>query len=244
MALLDLKKQDESTSLTALWRIGLGRITATTLLKIGPPQRKTYGSLMGYVLLANTPQIIFSGLYLIYNSLYTSMLMEQEWQAFAHRRKPLRVSKPIEGQRSTYFLELPYKYSVPLMATCGLMHWLISQAIFLAHVVSYGVDGSRNPDDDILTCGYSPIGIIFSIVAGKTMVALLGLMSMRRYIPGLPLAKSRSSVISTVCKRLPADTSASSSRIKWGLAGTKDGVNQHVFSSYGVVPPIVDRGKP
>ena len=171
----------------------------------------------------------------MYNGLYTSMLMEQEWQSFAHRRKQLRVSLPVEGQRATYFLTLPYRYSVPLMVVCGLMHWLISQSIFLAHVLVYDTNGERLPRKDVLTCGYSPIGIIFSIVGGGIMLVALVANGLRRFKPGLPMAKSRSEVVAESCKRLPWDTRASTSWIQWGALGGQDGVNRYVFTSYGVV---------
>ena len=192
---------------------------------------------MQYVLFANTPQALLSGLYLMYNGMFTTMLMEKEWQAFAYRRRPLRVSKPVKGQRSTYYLQLPYKYAFPLLFCSGLMHWLVSQSIFLTHVLSYLDEGVRVPENDVLTCGYSPIAIIFSIGVGGSMVIAFLLVSMQRYKPGLPLARNRSSNISAMCRRLPEDTKAATSSIMWGIASDKEGVSHYVFSSFDVIQP-------
>lgn len=49
-------------------------------------------------------------------SKFTSMLTAAEWAQFAVTRKALRVSRPRRGQRSTYWLQLPWKYSLPLLA--------------------------------------------------------------------------------------------------------------------------------
>ena len=160
------------------------------------------------VFLANFPQGLLSILYLTYNGLFTCMLMEQEWQDFAHRRKHLRVSSPRAGQRSTYYLQLPYHYAIPLIFSSGLMHWLISQSIFLAHVIAYTVDGVRDPEHDVITCGYSPIAIIFAIVMGGLMIIAVIGTALRRYESLMPLAGKCSAVISAACHRLLEDFNA------------------------------------
>src|SRR5688572_23923235 len=66
------------------------------------------------VLIANAPQLFISFIYVIYNSIYTCMLLAQEWSTYAYTRKPLRVSYPSGEQKSTYFLQLPYRYAIPL----------------------------------------------------------------------------------------------------------------------------------
>src|SRR3954447_13322803 len=46
------------------------------------------------VVIINTPQLLLSVLYFIYNSIFTSMLSGHEWNRFATRRKALRVIRP------------------------------------------------------------------------------------------------------------------------------------------------------
>jgi len=82
--------------------------------------------------MANTPQLILSLCYLVYNGLYTRMIAEFEWASFSTQYKSLRVSIPRGGrQRSTYRLQLPYRYSVPLIIISVLLHWLYSNCIYL-----------------------------------------------------------------------------------------------------------------
>lgn len=240
VGLQSLQYRDLSTSLVSLWNLGLGQIGASTLITSGLGVSSTNSvsvesasKLMGSVLLANTPQGFFSVLYLMYNGLFTCMLTEKEWQTFAHTRMPLRVSAPQPGQRSTYYLQLPYLYSIPLLFFSGLMHWLISQSIFLAYVQSYDNNGVRNPGYDIVTCGYSPIAIILSIFIGCQMVLAFLLLGLQRYPAGLPLARNRSDYIKAACVRPPQDSGAATSSVMWGLR-EKDGESRYVFSSYEV----------
>jgi len=106
------------------------------------------GGLIIPIFLANSPQVVLSFLYLTYvsrepprthrlisisyNGIFTSMFMAKEWMEFAIRRKPLRVSQPTGQQRSSYWLQLPYRYSLPLMALKSITHLCASQGIFLA----------------------------------------------------------------------------------------------------------------
>ena len=239
IGLISLQYRDMSTSLVSLWNLGLGQIGATTLITSGlgvstnSASIESTSKLMGSVLLANTPQGFFSVLYLMYNGLFTCMLTEKEWQAFAHTRMPLRVSASQPGQRSTYYLQLPYLYSIPLIFFSGLMHWLISQSIFLAYVQSYDNNGVRDPDYDIVTCGYSPIAIVLSLFIGCQMVLAFLLLGLQQYPAGLPLARNRSDFIKAACVRPPQDSGAATSSVMWGLR-ERDGESRYVFSSYEV----------
>lgn len=88
-------------------------------------------SYLGNLLFVNTPQVILSVLYLTINALYTQLQVEQEWNSFSRQSRPLRVSYPTGKQVSTYRLQLPYKYSIPLIAMSILLHWLMANALFL-----------------------------------------------------------------------------------------------------------------
>lgn len=240
VGLYSLQDSGISTSLVSLWNLGFGQIGASALITDGlgvsstnSASLESVSKLMGSVFLANTPQGLFSILYLMYNGLFTCMLTEKEWQTFAHTRMPLRVSAPKPGQRSTYYLQLPYLYSGPLLFFSGLMHWLISQSIFLAYVQSYDRNGVRRPEYDIVTCGYSPIAIILSLLIGCLMVLALLLVGLQRYPAGLPLARNRSNLIKAACVRPPRDSGAATSSIMWGLR-ENDGESRYVFSSYEV----------
>jgi hypothetical protein len=84
------------------------------------------------MLLANTPQLVLSMCYMVYNGLFTRMLAEFEWASFSVRAKPLRTSSGRGQQRSSYRLQLPYRFSIPLIVVSWLLHWLYSNAIYVS----------------------------------------------------------------------------------------------------------------
>ncbi|KKY24594.1 hypothetical protein UCDDS831_g02388 [Diplodia seriata] len=172
------------TEIGALWRTGFGDLLGNNLIS-----GSVGNSVLGSVLLANLPQALLSYLYLLFNALYTCMLLTREYTQYLHHRKPLRVTSPTGRQRSTYWLHLPYRYSIPLLVASGLLHWLASQSLFLVQVTVLA-EGDRDPSAarQISTCGYSPVAIIMTVVVGSVIV-LGGLgLALRRYPAGMPLA--------------------------------------------------------
>ncbi|KAF2175728.1 hypothetical protein K469DRAFT_743214 [Zopfia rhizophila CBS 207.26] len=134
---LGLHALPDGKSLPALARLGYGAVDPRAI--IDWPIRDTVSN----VLLANLAQPILSFLYFSYNGLFTCMLLGYEWSQYAHRRKGLRVSRAPSGeQRSTYFLQLPYRFALPLMVLSGVLHWLVSQSIFLVSIDLYDFQGS------------------------------------------------------------------------------------------------------
>ncbi|KAK4447827.1 hypothetical protein QBC34DRAFT_124747 [Podospora aff. communis PSN243] len=89
-------------------------------------------TLIPAMLLANTPQLVLSMCYMVYNGLFTRMLAEFEWASFSVRAKPLRTSNGRGQQRSSYRLQLPYRFSIPLIVVSWLLHWLYSNAIYVS----------------------------------------------------------------------------------------------------------------
>jgi hypothetical protein len=113
---------------TKLWKMGFGTINGNNLLKIRT-------SVIGGVLLANLPQAALSYLYLAFNALYTNMLVAQEWSRYKTERKPLLVTSPVDQQRDTYWLNVPFRYGVPIMVVSGSFYWLTSQSIFWSRIL-------------------------------------------------------------------------------------------------------------
>ena len=67
-------------------------------------------------LIANFPQVLLSFIYFAYNGLFTAMLMGYEWTSYAYKKKGLRISRrPYGSQKSTYFLQLPYRFGIPMV---------------------------------------------------------------------------------------------------------------------------------
>ena len=217
--------------LKSLWEIGLGAINSRTIIRSYLPSTGSK-ALVANVLLANFPQLAFSLIYFTYNSLFTYMLLAHEWSTYAIKRKGLRVSSAPKGQqRSTYFLQLPYAYSIPLLILSFLMHWLCSQSLFVVNVQMldpYGAkmaaqtfenSGGDRSVNHLLTCGFSPMAIIFGIIVGALMVGFVLVTSLRRLASGMPVASSCSAAISAACHAIrdDSDKNIELRKLKWGL---------------------------
>lgn len=138
------------------------------------------------------------------------MLVAKEWNQFAHKRKTLRVAYPVEKQRSTYWLQLPYTYSIPLLIMSSLLHWLVSQTLFFVQIEE--VESKRV----ITSCGYSPIAIITVIPIGVILFLVVVLTGFRRYEKGIPLAGSSSAALSVACHPPEEDVDARLLPVMWG----------------------------
>jgi hypothetical protein len=163
-AFISLRHRNIDTSIFALWDLGFGGLTPYTYIVLGLPRTDPAG-LIANVLIANLPQFILSILSILYiphNSMLSCFLVQREFSRLYNIRNPLRVSEPEDIQRSSYFISLQLRYGIPLYLTSGIIHWLISQSLFLARITAYLPDGTVNQNSTFSTCGYSPIGIIIS----------------------------------------------------------------------------------
>ncbi|PGG95341.1 hypothetical protein AJ79_10112 [Helicocarpus griseus UAMH5409] len=125
MGIRTLQVYSKPSDLAALWNLGFGNPTATA--KIYLP----YGTTIRALLLANTPQLVMSVVYLFYNNVLTSILLSAEYEGYARSRKHLRVSWPW-GDQSIFYTEVrPYDNNI---------------------------DGRPSFDPyPIIPCGYSPL---------------------------------------------------------------------------------------
>ena len=234
-------------SISALWSLGFGSVNEQTLLHLSSVDFSNLVSsstLLPTILIANLPQLILTFLYFTYNALFTCMLMAHEWNGYAYERKALRVTSVQGQQRSTYWLQLPYRYSLPLMIMSGLLHWLTSQSLFLARITLFDEHGNPSDEYSVSTCGYSPIAIVLLLVPGGCVFLPLGIISFRRYRPGIPLVRSCSAAISAACHRPDADEQASLRPVMWGVVGYEFNedllmpIGRCSFTSYDIEAPI------
>ena len=198
------------------------------------------GSLL-LALIANAPQLLLSLLFLAYNSLYTCMLLADEWSGYSKDRKTLRVTQPHGAQRSTYFLQLPYRYSIVLLITSTLLHWFVSQSLFLARVNVFYASGELDSSASIATIGYSVVPLLVVLILGSVTVAMGLLNGCRRYRPGIPLAGSCSAAISAACHAPDEDVDAVEKPLLWGagFGKEKDGAVGHCsFTSLEAEMPV------
>jgi hypothetical protein len=219
-----------------LMNLGFAAIDPRSFIYGVTPAAGTAGLILN-VFLANLPQVILSTIYYVYNGIFTCFMLGTEWNSYMSKRKGLRVSGPPRGaQRSTYFLQLPYRWALPLMVLSGTLHWLCSQSIFLVTIqfdrralngtVTSGPIGSNDSEqgtNEYFTCGYSPPAILAVIIIGIFMVSALILMGKRKFKnAGIPVAGSCSASISACC-HAPEDGDAQIAenmaymRVQWGV---------------------------
>ena len=165
-------------SFSHLWKTGYGTVTSESIINWN---LRGSGGLVSNVIIVNLPQAILSLLFLAYNGIFTCMLLADEWNDYAHKRKPLRVTSPLDAQRSTYRLQLPHKYGIPLLTLSAILHWFVSQSLFLANIGYYDTKGLEDIDSSLSTVGYSCISIITVIILGAVSTLIEILFRFRRY---------------------------------------------------------------
>ncbi|BCS30580.1 uncharacterized protein APUU_80883S [Aspergillus puulaauensis] len=179
-----------------IWSSGLGAIQSNTMVTNNTWPEE----LIPNVLLANIPQLIYSFLYVLCNGILTSITLADEWNSFSLRSQGLRVSASPGGhQRTSRFLSLPYCYGIPFITFSALLHWLISQSIFLVRANVYDGENKRAFDHDVMALGYSPLAIVITVCVAVLLPAALYFMGSRRFKSGMPVAGSCSLAISAAC---------------------------------------------
>jgi hypothetical protein len=210
--------------------------------------------ILANVLLANSPQVILSLIYFSYNATFTSMLLAHEWSGHFEKRKGLRVSaKPVGEQRSTYFLQLPFRYAIPLMVFSTLLHWLASQSIFVISVEIYNMFGQHNPhgfcnhfDDrhegytpscgtDFITCAYSPLAVFLALITACVLAITIIILG-RRILNPMPIVGSCSVAIAASCHPRAGEGATWEKKLQWGIIeepdqAAQDGVGHCGLSS-------------
>jgi hypothetical protein len=192
--------------------------------------------------LANMPQVLLSFCYLNLNTLCTAMAGEEEWNGLTER-KGLRVTEPYGEQRSTYFLQLPYKWAIPLIVVSTTLHWVLSQTFFLIRVDYFPVD-SKEADSGR---SESACGISFASLAAfcgicALLCGLIAYLSRPSLIPGLPQVENCSLMISAACHPAPDEIEPHLRRVQWGVISrrTTDG---HLLCSLSSKPVRMPRAK-
>ena len=175
------------------------------------------GTIFVAIVIANAPQLLFSFSYFLYNGILTSMMASYEWTNFAAHRKALRVSEPERGQRSTYWLQLPWSYSLPLLAVSTIMYILVSRSIFFVKIDVWSFDRTLDPNRTISACGYSPLAILLVMILLVLMLFTLIALGLRRLPPGIPDAGTCSAAISAACHQGSDDPDAVYKPLKWGV---------------------------
>ncbi|KAI0180072.1 hypothetical protein GGR52DRAFT_578517 [Hypoxylon sp. FL1284] len=160
------------------------------------------------IVTANSPQLLLSACYLAYNNLFTHLQMGREWELFSEQLRPLRVTDPQGDQIATYRLQLPYKYSVPLIAVSIFLHWLLSNVIYV--FVSTGgtyygpgfIEGQRDstlPLGAMVAASFSTYALLTMLIVSCVLITIPILLSLKRLSPNTINIGSNSFALSAAC---------------------------------------------
>jgi len=236
--------------------IGMGKVSTWAML--AAPKTGVNGLVFNSCI-ANFGQLVISLAYVPYNRMFTIFSGAWEWESYAKNRKALRVTaKPRGEQRSTYFLSLPYRIAVPLLISSGVLHWLVSQAIFLV-VLDYRAYDPRSQswttvysesvksnteigikNGTFFRCGFSPLATIILLAAVFLMFIGLFFRGWWQLNMTMPVAGNCSAAIAAACHLPPGENGqeTSISKVQWGATGYSDGGMGHcAFSMFEVVAP-------
>ncbi|KAJ2996647.1 hypothetical protein NUW58_g906 [Xylaria curta] len=195
-------------------------------------------TLLTGILIANSPQLLLSASYMAYNNLFTRLQMAQEWAMYGTGYSPLRVTVPQGMQKSTYRLQLPYKYRIPLIALSAFLHFLVSNTIYV--VVSFGGYESHGnqhygagpglPEDAAVLVGYSPKSLVAVPIVAAIVITIPILLSLKKFPPNVVIVGSNSLAIAAACH-------ASSISQATGILDTQ---TQSEHSDGGKISRVVD----
>ncbi|KAF2675503.1 hypothetical protein BT63DRAFT_475106 [Microthyrium microscopicum] len=187
-------------------------------------------ALYAIIFFANVWQLILSGVYILLNSLLSYIFVEAEWQSYATKKKPLRVSFPTGKQRSTYFLAIPYRYGVPIQILFFACHWMLSQGLSLEVIETYRLNSFEDGDPFLQTSG---IALILTVVLSFITVGTVFLIGFKKHPGYMPLGATCSAVISAACHRPADDTGAAYQPVQWGVIDVHEHDNQAQSQSSG-----------
>ena len=198
------------------WEVGLTSPDLNALFTGGVMDNNSNNILLNAIII-NLPQLLFSMLYFLYNGIITMMHTSHEWATFTTKRKVLRVSKPRGEQRSTYWLQLPLTYSIPLIVTSGSLHWLLGRSIYLVKLDVYGYSGDLEADKDVSASGYCPLTILILIIILGLMALALAVLAMRRLESGSTFVALNSLAIAAACHPDPSEVDIATKPLMWGV---------------------------
>ncbi|KAL4875009.1 hypothetical protein BJY04DRAFT_211628 [Aspergillus karnatakaensis] len=173
--------------------IGIGVPTSQTLILEGK-------AVTAVSLIVISPQLVLSVLYYFCNGILS----------------PLRVSSPRGAQRPTYYLSIPWRYSIPLLATSATLHWLLSQSLFLVIVYMEWREGHETNIIRGEGGSFSLFAIFLTLVIDTAAMLTLIALAMRPLRSHMPMAASCSAPIAAACHPPEDDTETSLKPVMWG----------------------------
>jgi hypothetical protein len=191
--------------------------------------------------LANSFQVLLSMSYFVVNRLCTSVCFAEEWNSYALTRKGLRTTNPIGAQRGTHFLQLPYRWAIPLTTMSGVLHWLLSQSFFTVYSEYTNDDGTIDIPHSSSYCGFSSFSLLVFGICYILMLVVVYIEHLTKFNPSIPIAEHCSLVISAACHPPSSDIDPHLKPVKWGVVqkGLEENIDYCTFTSEKVSRPIV-----
>ncbi|KAI3317298.1 hypothetical protein HD806DRAFT_527196 [Xylariaceae sp. AK1471] len=166
--------------------------------------------LLGAVLLANSAQLLLSFCYVVYNNLFTRLQLAREWATYSDSYNSLRVTEPQGQQTSTYRLQLPYKYSIPLIGISILLHWVLSNTLFVfvstggtSGLGFYSSAGDLQdpilPDNTAVFVGYSKKALLTLTVLSIVLIFIPPLLGLKTLPSNNTIPGCNSFALSSAC---------------------------------------------
>ena len=204
---------------------------------------------------ANLPQLILTLLYMTYNNLYTRKAVAHEWDQMAIKASPLRVTDPQGEQNSTRYLGLPFRFAIPLQIISSVLHWLISQAIFVTSFAVFNYDDfpvvvdrdghsirdparpAQTPDqiikegaNEFVRVGYSCLAL--SIFTGILFICFIVSAgdNFRTVHSHMPRVKTCSAALAASCGKTAMVEEQLYGKIQWGVVAFRNGVAECGFT--------------
>ncbi|KAF2819941.1 hypothetical protein CC86DRAFT_334158 [Ophiobolus disseminans] len=241
---LTQNKYYEQVSFSSIWELGFGTARHEEIISWNQSRNGSFG-FFANIMVANVWQVLVSMLYLIFNAILSCQLLAAEWGQYGYERKTLRVSHPKGIQRGSYFISMPLRYGLPIIALFAILHWLISQSAFVIRVLQFDINGTPVPG--FTMAGFSIMPCITALTLGILCLAGYLTTSLCRkytYVPGMPFVSTCSLAISANCHRAALDKDVHLLPLQWGVyevAGDPENVAKCAFTtSIHVRAPDVD----
>ncbi|KAG9242503.1 hypothetical protein BJ878DRAFT_166928 [Calycina marina] len=219
-----LKNRGIGLDPSSLWQIGFGQANQNTLVLYDNMRDR---DAITMAIIANIPQILLAIGYLLYLGIMTTMFLASDFSNFAFKPQNLMVSTARGKQRGTWMFGAPMGWGITFVIFGTLFHWLVSQSIFVVKFQVYFKDGTAaTPTEDSLdyshltNAGYSPIAIIFSIIAAGLMLLSSFIFMFRRFPGGAPpVVSTCTAAISAACHPSNRYPGIVFGKFRWGANG-------------------------
>ncbi|KAI1344923.1 hypothetical protein F5Y15DRAFT_410610 [Xylariaceae sp. FL0016] len=166
-----------------------------------------------------------------YNTLFTRLQMAREWSTYSEGYQALRVTDPKGQQFSTYRLQLPYKYSLPLIGVSIFLHWLLSNTIYVFVSIGgyYGTSEFLHsqladptlPANTVVAIGYSTKSLLTLLVVSCFLIVTPVILSLKRLPRNMINIGCNSLAISAACHASPGSYAAKTSPLSKSPASSR-----------------------